>query len=259
MFDKTFLFLILSSVIAVRCEAALILNSPQPIIETVTVQPIIVSDDNGSNTATYFGDAGQQSIITGLINQIWAQAGIQVQFLAPNFWSNTFANSGNGTDYTTTARPFSDLGTIVANGDAVAGVGNADPLIIDMYFVNISAGFNIGSLNSARGLAALDGNGITMYVGSNLLSFTGGQEVIAKVAAHEIGHNLSLDHIVEAENLMQSGGSGGQARLNSTQIAASIASPLSVSAVPEPTSMALLTFAIVGVAARKLRSRIAAV
>ena len=70
-------------------------------------------------------------------------------------------------------------------------------------------------INSAAGLAFVGGNGITAYVGSNLLTFQSGLEAIASVIAHEIGHNLGLPHIVEAENLMQAGGSPNEGeRLN---------------------------------------------
>ena len=53
------LFLICSSS---QVFAALILNPAQPITHIVTVQPIIVSDDDGdpTSTANYFGNAMQE-------------------------------------------------------------------------------------------------------------------------------------------------------------------------------------------------------
>ncbi len=69
------------------------------------------------------------------------------------------------------------------------------------------------------------------------LSFTGGQEVIAGVVAHEIGHNLGLDHVAEFENLMDSGNDGQ--RLNSAQISTALASNFSVAVVPVPPALVL--------------------
>lgn len=64
--------------------------------------------------------------------------------------------------------------------------------------------------------------------------------MIASVLAHEIGHNLGLDHLEEAENLMQAGGDAdpGQ-RLNAAQISTALASSFSVP-IPEPATIALL-------------------
>ena len=212
--------------------AGLTVNSPIAITQVVNIQAIVVSDDDGLNTADFFGDNGQQSIIEGFIDDIWAQAGIDINFLSPNFWNDSFANSG-----TADPRPTSDLGSIVSAG-ADAGVANADPNVINMYFVNVAAGFGLLSENNAAGLAFVNGNGITQFVGANLLDFTEGQEVVASVAAHEIGHNLGLGHITENENLMDTGGQ----RLNATQIQTALDSRFSVDFTPVPVPPALMLF-----------------
>ena len=60
---------------------------------------------------------------------------------------------------------------------------------------------------------------LRLYVtGQNLLTFDGGIQAIATVVAHEIGHNLGLDHLVESENLMEASVGGGQ-RISEAQIA----------------------------------------
>ncbi|VAW54605.1 hypothetical protein MNBD_GAMMA06-487 [hydrothermal vent metagenome] len=222
----------IGSVFSVSVSAALILNPSSPITEVVNIQAIVVSDDDGTNTAEFFGNSTQSAIIEGFIDDIWAQAGIDINFLSANSWDNSFANNGSGLP--TDTRPTSDLRTIVSDGSN-AGVASADATVINMYFVNIAAGFSLLGENNAAGLGFVGGNGITQYVGSNLLDFTGGQEVIAGVVSHEIGHNLGLGHITEFENLMDTGGQ----RLNSTQISTALASDFSVAVVPVPPALVL--------------------
>lgn len=244
-----FLICILTLFGSSSAVAALIVNPAQPITHQVTVQPIIVSDNDNSNTATYFGDSTEQGIIKGFIDDIWAQAGIDVNFLQHNTWNNTFANWGTGGPTTTLGsgdRPTSDLSAVKSAGDA-AGVTHANPNVINMFFVNIAAGFDLRSANSATGLAFRPGNGITQYVGRNLLTFTNGHEAIASVVAHEIGHNLGLPHLVEFENLLQTGSSSNQGeRLNSDQINIALASNLSVTSVPLPAAFWLLGSGLIG-------------
>ncbi len=237
-------------------DAALIVNSGVTITKRVTVNPVIVS--NGPDQATYFGNGVQESAIKTLVNTIWAQAGIEVDFLAPQMWTNAFAY--DGTVGMNNPRPTDDLRTIVTSGDA-AGIGSSNPLVIDMYFVNVVPGFSFTTLNTANGLAFVGAGGVAQFVGSNLLGFAGGRDVIASVVAHEIGHNLGLFHINEAENLMQEGGSMnlGQ-RFNAAQISAVLDSPfaVTVTAVPEPSSLIALSFVGAGVMLRRRRERAAA-
>lgn len=235
---------------AAPLSAALITNAPLPITETVTVQPIIVSDNNGNNTATFFGNPTQQSSIEGLIDTIWAQAGIDVNFLTPNSWDNTFANWGTGGPPNNggNTRPTFDLNTIINDGTA-AGVTHADSNVINMFFVNIPTGFSKLSENSTAGLSVLGGNGVTLFTGANLLDFSLGLELIASVVAHEIGHNLGLPHIVQIENLMQAAGSANPGeRLNSSQISAALASNFSttVAVIPLPPAFALMLSGLAG-------------
>lgn len=169
-------------------------------IERVTVRPIIVSNNNGSNTAAFFGDATTEAEIKNLINDILAQAKIDVQWETAVSYNNTFANVGSPS---TGTRPTADLETIVDTGDVASGIGSSDPNVIDAYFVQRSAGFATLSDNNVNGLAFVGVSGTTIHVGDNLLGFQAGIEVVAGVVAHELAHNLGLEHVDGAPaNLM---------------------------------------------------------
>lgn len=180
------------------------------ITETITIQPIIVSNNNGSNSSEFFGTAAQEADIKEIMDEIFYQAGVDLIWLGENSWNNTFANVGN-----TTTRPESDLDTIVADGDS-AGVGSSNPLVLDMYFVEVSAGFEDEGENTAYGLAYVSANGSTVSVGDNLLGFQAGRDVVASVMAHELAHNLGLSHVPGSNNLMAT--SGSSTALTSSQI-----------------------------------------
>ena len=212
------------------------------ITHTVTIQPIVVSDASGSNTATFFGSMAQQDSIESVIDNIWEQAGIDVNFLEANEWNNSFANTG-----TSNPRPGSDLNTIVTTATTESVIHtNLD--FINLFFVNVPAGFGSLGANNAAGLAFVGDNGITQYVGSGLLDFSGGREVIADVVAHEIGHNLGLFHTASGiNNLMSPNGMGDL--LTVAQIETALNSRFStpiVSAVPVPAAIWLMASALLG-------------
>ena len=179
-----------------------------PIAHVITIQPIIVSNDNGSNTAEYFGSSAEEANIKALIDSIYLQANVDVQWLAPESWNNTFANVGDRS-----TRPTSDLNTVIDDGDAT-GPGHNNGLVIDMYFVEKAAGFGDTGENVANGLAFVGFNGITMHVGDDLVDFQGGRDVISQVVAHEIAHNLGLDHVSDSNNLMGDGEALTAAQIN---------------------------------------------
>lgn len=107
------------------------------------------------------------------IDTIWVQAGIDINFLTPNTWNNTFANWGSGgpPDNGGISRPQSDLNMIETLSVGPPSVRNSDPNVINMFFVNIAAGFPLLGANNAAGLVERPGNDITQYVGTNLLNF----------------------------------------------------------------------------------------
>jgi hypothetical protein len=232
-------------------QASIIVNSAMTIDRQVVVQLIQARETNGTSPATVFGDASQRLQIEAALDQIWAQAGIDISILpAITFYDNSFALDRNNN--TSGDRPIGDFDTIFVQA-ASAGVlnnGNA----INAIFVDYVPGFPIVSENSAAGLASLPGDQITMFSGENLLTFANGRDVIASVFAHEIGHNLGLDHIGNDDNLMAAFNSSSE-RLNASQISTARSSNL-LRVIPEPGAAWLIGVSLVSVGARRMRNAV---
>jgi Metallo-peptidase family M12B Reprolysin-like len=230
-----------------RVEATITVNPAMPIDREVVVQLIQAFESNGTNPATVLGNAAQRLSIELALDQIWAQAGINVTLLATvTPYNSSFALDANDSGGT---RPFGDLNTIFVQASS-AGVLNTGN-VINTIFVNHVPGFPVLGENSAAGLAAVSGNRIAMYTGDNLLGFQNGLDIIASVFAHEIGHNLGLNHTADGiANLMSPNGSSQQ--LDASQIAAARSSGLLL-IVPEQNAAILLSLAIGMFAARRRR------
>lgn len=243
-----FLVLILALAFSLRKgEAAVVVNPAMPIDREVVVQLIQAREDDGSGAATVLGNSTQRLAIELALDQIWAQAGINITLL-PGFtpYNSSFALDANNT---TETRPTNDLSTIFAQA-SIAGVVNTSN-VINTVFVDIVPGFSLRGENSAAGLASISGNRIAMFVGDNLLGSQGGLEAIAGVFAHEIGHNLGLIHTGNGgANLMSPDGTTEQ--LNSTQITTARSSSL-LRVVPEPSAAICLTLAFGLFAAQRRR------
>lgn len=237
-------------VVPLQGWSALVVNPAMEIMHQLRVQPIIVSQaaSEGGAAATFFGNAEQQAEIEGYVDTIWAQAGIDVVFLAPTTYVSSFAYDGYPEDHTYSYRPTVDLSRIVAEGPV-----SQDPTVLNLFFVEVVPGYPYTSGYSVNGLAFVDGNGVAMFVGSELLTFTAGLQGIAKVVAHEIGHNLGLDHLAEGGNLMQEADAEERGeRISAAQIATIFTNDAGPDGfellvpVPEPSSgfLGLVTLAL---------------
>ncbi|MEM0896260.1 MAG: PEP-CTERM sorting domain-containing protein [Verrucomicrobiota bacterium] len=157
----------------------------------MTINPIIVSGNAGI-PATFFGDSTQQATIEGFIDTIMSQAGIDVEWLVPQTYQNEFL-------YNATARQLNQFEPLTP-----VGIVNTVPEVVNMWFVNAVPGALAPGYGSINGIAIVDGEGAAVSAHPSLLTDFGvaGLEAIAGVTAHELVHNLGLDHITDTNNLL---------------------------------------------------------
>ncbi|MBK1826431.1 hypothetical protein [Haloferula rosea] len=199
----------LSALMAHALPAALIVNDEQTITHQVRVQPIVVSDSDGTNTAVFMGSQSTEDYIKGQVYRAWAQVGIQIIWEDEVPYWDDFTNSGNHGSGT---RPSADLYAIVRDDDDAPK--SSSETTINMFFVNSCPAFAQLSEYQVAGYARIDRNGTCVTIGSSLvlpLNWSDGpdsaKDSIAAVLAHEIGHCLGLSHTLSlADNLMYSGG-----------------------------------------------------
>ena len=157
----------------------------------LTIQPINVCDNAGLNCGN-----PAENVFAAETQKIWAQAGIDVTFLAFNQLNNTSFLSIDE-DNVTPAPSLANLAFGAGNQQ------NADPTVINMYFVD---DIDAGGAGTTFGIAFVGGNGVA--IADEVFTANGGLGRIDTIA-HELGHNLGLSHSdpgMTADYLMRAGG-----------------------------------------------------
>jgi hypothetical protein len=147
----------------------------------VTIQPINVCDNNGLNCGN-----PTEELFFAETRKIWAQADVEVTFLAFNQFDSSSFQTIDGT-----------TSSLIALRNAENNGKNSSLNIINMWFLD-----DIGGGTSA-GLAFIGSNGIA--IADEIFSLNRLDTI-----AHEIGHNFGLDHASANNdnfNLMRAGGS----------------------------------------------------
>lgn len=206
--------ILLLSCLSAAAKAQLVVNAPEPLTHVVQVQPIIVRTTGGV-VAEFMGAAASEIYIKDQIDRAWAQVGVDIEWLPAASYTNDFAYNGAPSNYASSTRPQSHLGTIVDS--AGFPPKNSNGLVLNIFFVEIVPGFTQLNDNYANGLAFLDANGIAVHTGRNLVTWPGGRDVVASVIAHEIGHNLGLNHYSPSNDNLMYSGSGSADRLVQSQ------------------------------------------
>ncbi len=137
----------------------------------VIIQPILAQSDEGTNPA-------YMVLPENLVDNAYANAGVDFHFLEPIYFNNTKARDG------------------LINLDSIVSIANKEGYIkgqndiVNMFFVNA-----VDGKKGPLGRGMMGGNITFITLGDDT-----GEDTInmqAFVIAHEVGHNLSLKHAVD--------------------------------------------------------------
>lgn len=207
----------------------------------IVVQPISVCDDVGGDCSNSSGEYFEAET-----DKIWNQADIDISFLPMvEFHSAAFQSINSTTD-------FVSLVNTPGHGQ------NASNTVLNMWFLKeIDSG-------AVSGLGFLGDNGVAI---ADRIFSDGGGAGRRDTIAHEIGHNLDLQHTSDSNLRLMAPGSlrliptstanifpdgVGVSQLTQAEINTALTSPLVV-AVPEPAAFA--TLALLGCGIVVLRRR----
>ncbi len=213
----------------------------------LNVQPVQICDSTGVNCA----DPAQQ-LFSDFTNKIWAQANITVNFLPWDVVDSTSDYSGTGfTD------PFKTDPHSLAPNSSIDYLYFAPEAVVDSGF---------GSSVLGEGYV---GFGLAL-VSDAILGLNGGN-VFPDVIAHELGHDLGLQHIVGDQYLMNAFDAnanetlsdvyptGNNDQITSDEVAAarqsSLLSDEPLTTTPEPGSIFLLSFGVLGTLTMRRRQQ----
>jgi len=151
-------------------------NNKQLLSHVIIIQPIVVRNNEGT-------EAASMALPEDLIEKAYSGASLDFVFLEPIYFNHTKARDG--------LINLDEISKIAKKQGLLKGQGD----IVNMFFVKAVDG-NSGPL----GRAQMKGNIIFIALGDqskqdNLVSMQ------AFVVAHEIGHNLSLKHVIDDPNV----------------------------------------------------------
>lgn len=168
-------FLIICTLLITRFTFSISHNQDRFVI---MVQPIIVQSDNGESPAS-------MALPEKLVDEAYSRAKIDFVFFEPIYYNSTRAREGE-INLDQIVKEANDQGLIRGNGD-----------IVNMFFVN-----KVDGKPGPLGRGLFGGNITFIALGK---SNSEDQKFIeAFVIAHEVGHNLGLNHAIDDVNVPDS-------------------------------------------------------
>ncbi len=175
-----------------------------PVTSIITIQPIDVCDAIGTDCASLANLANDETAV----NAVWDQAGLGFDFLPAVQFDDTTSSQGFLNPTVTIAAGFptgtpTDLAHQLMYGPGHGQSSN--PTTLNVWFVDhLTRSDGVG----IYGTAFIGGNGVIIPTLPNLNT---GQLPALDTLAHEVGHNLGLQHVDGTSsssplNLMQSVG-----------------------------------------------------